>query len=303
MILSPWTTFKDYGWRLLPSFAHMFHDRDPVMVREHFMPVGLPSDKQEHASIPEMDCEDVDQMGAYEMSRFAELSESNDIFLRGRTEDGTYIQVDLERDNITPTEIIVSWDFDSLIWVTQRPRFKCAVSVYATPQIRNKAPISKHNHVYVDLLAPPSTNDRESGTLRSEWWERRFRLSQIPHTWFGKLGDGSGTLNLYIFFPRMTHQHEYTRRWVNVIPSHVQERFWEKVVQPAMLEVTNPSTHPYVGLSQTQHEFKRASPGKRQDNTTKAPAYPFRTEMFLEMTDYMVEQVRKDFAKRKTAMF
>ena len=41
VITNPWTMYKDYGWRLLPSYAQMFHNKQPVLVADHLMPIGL----------------------------------------------------------------------------------------------------------------------------------------------------------------------------------------------------------------------------------------------------------------------
>jgi hypothetical protein len=283
---SPWTTFKDYGWRTMPSYAHTFHNRPPVMVLNHFMPIGLLNDSQEDIRM-QTDAFDMVTMGASQMIDASKRSQNCDIFLTGRTKDRCYVRVDLEKDSVEPEKVLISWDFDSLIWVTSEPRFKSAISIIGAPQIRSRSPIWKHNHIYVDLLVPPSLRDREVGGLRSEWWEKRFRLSQLPHTFFGKLGDGSGIFNLYIFFPRMAHQNEYTRRWASIVPTHILHQFWEKVVRPAMVVATDLSMHPYIGLSQAQHDFKSASAEKRHGNAAKVQAYPFRTQAFLKLIECM----------------
>ena len=37
-----WSMFRDYGWRILPSFHQMFYLGDPVHVLDHVMVVGIP---------------------------------------------------------------------------------------------------------------------------------------------------------------------------------------------------------------------------------------------------------------------
>ena len=39
-----WSMFRDYGWRLLPSFHQMFYLEEPLYVLDHVMVVGMPDD-------------------------------------------------------------------------------------------------------------------------------------------------------------------------------------------------------------------------------------------------------------------
>jgi hypothetical protein len=225
-------------------------------------------------------------MGAQDMINAAEEAGDDSIFLTGKTQEDEFVQVDLQQDAITPQEIIHSFDVDSFIWVTPFPKFINSVDIYTMPLIRRKAPIGKHNHVYVDLLLPPSEDDALSLGARNDWWTRRFRLSQIPHIALGKLGDGSGAVNLYMFFPRMTHQHEYTKRWAAPVPWDVQNLFWDKVLRPAMRNVTSQLDHPYVGLTRENMELKSGRGArKKQGETSKAPSFPFRRRAFMKLLD------------------
>jgi hypothetical protein len=39
-IRSPWELFKNYGFTLEPEFALMFNRQEPLMAKEHLLPVG-----------------------------------------------------------------------------------------------------------------------------------------------------------------------------------------------------------------------------------------------------------------------
>ncbi|KAG5633194.1 hypothetical protein H0H81_010082, partial [Sphagnurus paluster] len=183
------------------------------MVMDHLMPVGIKDETKNLDELLEFFAErtffaqDGVEMGAGEMIRHAKAVGSNDIFVTGRDHDGNLVRLNLERDQVIPTSIIISTDIDSVIWVTRFPRFAKWVNIYMQPVIRKYAPIKKHNHVYVEVIYPPT--DEEPNRMQDHV---RFKLSQIPHVFLGKVGEGSGTANLYMFFPRMIHKHPYIRR-------------------------------------------------------------------------------------------
>jgi hypothetical protein len=295
IISNPWPMFKDQGFRILPSFADLFYKKSPIRLLEHISPVGL-----SHPSFPpsESDSEissspdDLITVGAQEMLEAVGSGDDNLMFLTGKTPDNRYIQLDLRRDAVIPQSICHSYDIDSLIWVSTYPRFRHAVSVYTMPLIRKKPPIWKHNHVYVDLLVPQSETDRLAPGRRSEWWTRRFRLSRIPHVSFGRIGEGSGSIDIYLFFPRMTHRHPHTGRWVSLVPSDVQNFLWKKVITPAMKNITRKSDHPYVGLSRENLILKMGTwSRKRRGEGQRVPTFPFRPSLFQKLMNAMMEIV------------
>lgn len=286
IVKSPWTMYKDYGWRLLPSYSHRFFNRPPVLVKEHLMPVGLATPPlNDHED--DMECDDSCIMGAAEMIEEAQHAGNLDVFLTGLTSEGLHVRLDLGRDAVKPEEIVVSWDIDSLIWVTTEPEFKHAINIFTLPQIRHKAPISKHNHVYVELLLPQSQEDKESLGPRTEFETKTFRLSRLPHVAFGKLGDGSGLMNLYLVFPRISHRHEYTGRWMSMVPWDIQGQFWNKVVSPAMLLAMDDAFYPYMALSSKQMRFKASAKGKFKVESGKSPTFPFKRASFRLLLQHM----------------
>lgn len=46
-----WYSFRDYGYRLLPSFSQMFYLDPPVRLSDHILPVGVPLDYQPSCQI------------------------------------------------------------------------------------------------------------------------------------------------------------------------------------------------------------------------------------------------------------
>jgi hypothetical protein len=294
VVSNPWVTFRDYGYRLEPDFTQAFHLPPPVMVMEHLMPVGLEAasegeedSTQKSRRGEDINIPDVEVMGAKDMILEAKREKSNDIFLTGKTREGQLIKLNLQRDAVTPTSIEKAVDIDSLIWVTRYPRFKHAISIFTKPVIRNRAPIYKHNHVYVELLVPQSEEDQLHLGARNEWFSKTFKLNQIPHVQFGKLGDGAGSVNLFMAFPRMTHKHPYIPRWVNIIPGDVQNLLWDKVITPAMKAVMPEMNHPYVGLNRAHLAFKE----KQKGASKSTPTFPFRKDEFSALTNEIQRMV------------
>jgi hypothetical protein len=306
----PWRLFRDYGYRLTPQFFQMFHLRHPVMVKEHLMVTGLVhpsppiSPVQSNAetnlysspsSIPfqamletrrgEAEVTDVTTVAASEMIQLSKQITNDDIFISGKTSDGHFINVDLQQDAVTPEKIIYAIDIDSVIWITRKPRFTLAVELYTSPVFRNNAPISKDNHVKVELLYPPV----EQG-IREEWWSRSFRLSRIPHVLLGKIGKA----NLCLFLPRMTHQDPYTHRWANVVPPEVQTQLWEKILMKALSRVTGDIGLVYIGENQAHISFKSSSQSKMPKT------HPIRKSKFVKMVEEMQDIVSKVHLKYQT---
>jgi hypothetical protein len=314
IVQDPWDSFKDYGWRILPSFGHMFYLRDPIKSCEHILAIGLLGDPpgpetQDH--IPskvtgnyslsrgegesvQVQVDDIQVLGAAEMLSMAGLPgspESHSIFVRGKTPDGKHIHVDLERDAVAPSMIHVGLDVDSLIWVGHTLKTRLAVKIFATPQMGKRPPIYKHNHAYVDILVPPSEEDRDAGGGRDEWWTKSFPLSNIPHVHFGSVGDGSGTMNIYLALPRIAHKHPHRRRWSTLIPYSVQTQLWERVIIPAMVQTTNHLNRPYIDHTLDEHMFKGGRRPKKKGSQFKAQTYPFQPKELMALQEAMRELV------------
>src|ERR1700735_5590774 len=106
-------------------------------------------------------------MGAREMLEAAgEIGspESLDVFVQGRNpSDGKFIRLNLERDHVplsddveNGSDIKISAEIDSFNFVGQQIRVLQSVKVYVTVGVSKHPPIRRHNHIYVELLLPPS---------------------------------------------------------------------------------------------------------------------------------------------------
>lgn len=158
----------------IPNFAQSFDLGKPILFKEHLCPVGLA--KPPHSLTvyhgerfsrdgERVDMNDVDHVGVGELLEVADGEQDDSVILTGKTREGKYILLDLQRDAVRPDKLLYSCDIDSVIWITQRPKFIGPFGVYGCPVIRDKAPIWKNNHVRVELLFPPSDEDREAGGM------------------------------------------------------------------------------------------------------------------------------------------
>jgi hypothetical protein len=277
--MTPWTLFKDYGYRLMPNFAQNFYLGKPVLFKEHLCPVGLPDPPDSITAYHAerfgreggiVDTNDIVHMGAKELLKQATAEFDETVILRGMTVEDKYILLDLQRDAVQPENILYSCDIDSLIWITQTPKFMGGFGIYASPRIRDKAPIWKNNYVLVDLLFPQSDEDREEGGMREEWWTKPFSLSNIPHLSFGVLQQGSPIVEILLFFPRMTHKHPFRHCSETLIPKHIQDIFWDRVILPAIRYVLPETAAAYFPLDRAHSKFKQ---GLGKGNTTGTPVH------------------------------
>jgi hypothetical protein len=156
------------------------------------------------------------------------------VFVCGKSRDNRYIQVDLEQDkvDVMDSDVVVSVDLDSVIWVSLELKVAGPINLHLLPLLSDRAPFSTNNHIYVQILNPPTKNDRRYG--RRSQTSSKYSLSQIPHTHFGQIGQGSGQFNIYVFFPRMIRRDPGTRRMATLIPWEVQDLWLSEVVMPAV---------------------------------------------------------------------
>jgi hypothetical protein len=255
------------------------------------------SSDDDHVDVP-----DVSVYGAAEMLALGAINseESFDAFVRGRSGQN-HIRIDLERDHIPldPTDIEVSVDIDSLIWVTPQLHFRKAVSIFLGPVFDKTAPIKKHNHIYVEVLVPQSEEDASTLGGRTEWWSLPFPLSSIPHTSFGTIGGGAGGLNIYIFFPRMIHRDELSGHRVTNMPKHVLEYFWIHVLLPAIAENVDDAEAPYAALTLPEVQYKARKNGTRQRKPGRPKAIPFAPRVLQGIMKTM-RQIIKEKPERLT---
>ncbi|KAG2125005.1 hypothetical protein BD769DRAFT_1669167 [Suillus cothurnatus] len=276
--------FRDYGYRILPSFSQMFWLGPPVDTLDCMMRIGVSDSYDPSWQVGHWRAEshglsrssmfpderrvvpsDVRIMAASEMLMDAQRLASEKkgvyetLFVYGTHPiGGQRIILDLELDMDVPDEITVSVDIDSYIWVTSDFSPALSLGIYLAPVIDHQAPIHKHNHIYVDILIPQSADDQgPDGTERKEWWTKSVPLSSIPHVPFGMLSTANHASNLLLFFPRMIHNRTNSSLKATRIPLDVIDLFWNEVVLPSISQEAPNSSLPYVDT--TVHEIRYKS--------------------------------------------
>jgi hypothetical protein len=271
-----WSVWKDRGYRLEPRFYSMFNSEHPIQLTDHILPypplpeysgMGHPGGFKENAppmnslsssagsdsnSNSDMNmeekCEDLVVMGAQDMldeaGQVEKTKASQMVFVCGKSRDNRFIRMDLEKDkvDIPKHDVVVSVDLDSVIWVALKLQFIGPINLHVLPLFAERPPFSTNNHVYVTILNPPTKDDRLHG--RKSQKSSRFSLSQIPHTHFGQIGQGSGQFNIYVFFPRMIWRNPGRNRMATLIPQVVQDLWFSEAVIPAIRK----SLQNYPGL-------------------------------------------------------
>jgi hypothetical protein len=250
----------------------------PILVKNHLCPVGLPdppksiedyishNNKGRHGQDVVVD--DLLVVGAERLLEMADEEGDNSILLNGRFEN-QYVSVDLLKDSVEPDNLEFSCDIDSLIWITQSPKFKGYVGIYSLPVIRDRAPIWKNNHVQIQVLYPQTEEDQEALGGRTEWFTNAHSLSTIPHLQFGVL-QGPSVVNILLFFPRMIHKDPHHHYRVNRIPKGIQDFFWDHVLLPALRSVVPSTRSAYMPVDRSHSTFKMGS-GKHSSTFSLEP--------------------------------
>lgn len=324
---SSWTRFADQGMRLLAGYAHMHYLREPWEVHAHILPCPRPaphpsqyyhqlyqqraqdeflkkmrSTAAAFAGNPVLDFvtrvpPDIAFMGLEDMLQSYQegnpaCTENLDLFVRGFTPDQKLVCLDLERDSVdVPVQdILVDIDIDSIIWVTQTLRFKHGIDLAITPTVGKAPPIRKNNHVYVNILYPPTDQERFSG--EREWVENITPLSIVPHTVFAKISDSSSPIYVLICFPRMLHRHEARGTWEALIPFEVQRMFWNEVLLPALRQNAEPGTEAYMPATVDENLLRAGSKDQRKGAHFKAKTVNIQPHVLTDLQATMREIIR-----------
>ncbi|EIW51258.1 uncharacterized protein TRAVEDRAFT_54722, partial [Trametes versicolor FP-101664 SS1] len=324
---SSWTRFADQGMRLLAGYAHMHYLREPWEVHAHILPCPRPaphpsqyyhqlyqqraqdeflkktrSTAAAFAGNPVLDFvtrvpPDIAFMGLEDMLQSYQegnpaCTENWDLFVRGFTPDQKLVCLDLERDSVdVPVQdILVDIDIDSIIWVTQTLRFKHGIDLAITPTVGKAPPIRKNNHVYVNILYPPTDQERFSG--EREWVENITPLSIVPHTVFAKISDSSSPIYVLICFPRMLHRHEARGTWEALIPFEVQRMFWNEVLLPALRQNAEPGTEAYMPATVDENLLRAGSKDQRKGAHFKAKTVNIQPHILTDLQATMREIIR-----------
>jgi hypothetical protein len=167
----------------------MFNNEDPVLTLEHLLPTGDMPSQSPRSFESYSDAEALGMESMLIEAGAPGTQNSRQLFLQGMTDDGIYIQLDLEKDEmpLSPHEITCSIDIDSIIWVTHHVKIKTQLMIHVLPHLGRHPPISKNNHVYVELLMPCSERDQQENGTRTEWFTLHTSLSTIPHSHFAKV--------------------------------------------------------------------------------------------------------------------
>ncbi|KAI0323641.1 hypothetical protein GY45DRAFT_1264276 [Cubamyces sp. BRFM 1775] len=302
---SSWTRFADQGMRLLAGYAHMHYLREPWEVHAHILPCPRPaphpsqyyhrlykkralddflrqtrSTAADFAGNPVLEFVDhvpsdiafkglKDMLQGYDGSNPGSTENLN-LFVRGFTSDGKFVCLDLERDavELPLNNILIDIDIDSIIWVTQTLHFKLGIDLAITPTVGKAPPLRKNNHIYVNILYPPTDQERFSG--EREWVENITPLSIVPHTIFAKISDSSSPIYILICFPRMLHRHEARGTWEALIPFEVQRMFWNAVLLPALRQHAEPGTEAYMPATVDENLMRAGSKDQRKGAHNKA---------------------------------
>ncbi|KAG2116293.1 hypothetical protein DEU56DRAFT_761564 [Suillus clintonianus] len=324
-ISTAWLDWVDCGYRITPSSFHIFYQCDPTATMDHIMPIGTTDSHDPSDQVPDR------VTGAYSLKRrgtdheeqrtyvndveilsASELVESaqydpplqdecrfgHNAFVRGCTShrygDGPALYVDLERDavSLSEDEIEISVDIDSIIWTTKVFRCKGSVGVYIVPPFQTKPGIYKHNHTYVEITIPQSEEDANSPGGRTEWLSKRFPMSAIPHVCMGRISSASSTLNLYIAFPRMIHQHPTNGRRITLMPKEVLDIFWDRVLLPSIGQCTDVSWEPYLKHTLEEARYKARGADGRRGGWGPPKTIPLSDDDFCDVQKRMEARIR-----------
>lgn len=244
--LSGHEEWRDRGWRLPSTFAQAFYNCEPVNLREHLI---APIVDVEMGNWPEVPCTAVSMEELSYMSQHDDLIALTGVNPLALPSDDVnrYLRVDIEASRLEIPDSQLSYvvDIDSFILIHRNPPFILNVDIFSTPYHRERAPLSVHNHVFVDIITPPY--QLGSTGLRRDFWKKKFKLSNLPHMSLAHFPHGG---DLLVFFPRMAHYIPFLPYWATNIPYHMKEMFYEHVVMPSIRKSIDQSSYQYQVQSQ-----------------------------------------------------
>jgi hypothetical protein len=217
------------------------------------------------------------------------------LFVCGRSPyDDKLVRVEPENDSIEVSvdDMEIMSDIDSLEWQGTRLRLQGPLAMHTGPWVGRKAPISKNNSCYVELLVPQSDADKDMGGGRSEWFQRSTAHSTIPHTHFGIISSSAPNtvMNIYLFFPRMQHRHEYTGRWDTYIPWPIQCVLWNEIILPSINATASTAVElTYMSMSVDYGLYKSRTATHKSGDASKMKTQILSAEKFLAVQNYMQE--------------
>lgn len=289
---SVWTMFRDHGPRLEPSFYQMFNREKPILPVEHFLPV--PRDHPT-PSFPSVDParvlgvqELLDCMKQHLALQAGDPKSMNiDYLLRGRFplegggeqpgDDSDLFGIDPSRDELDNVQVQITLDIDSVIWIHRSLKYNLGVKLWLTSTFGHTAPISKHNHTYINILPPRCSNGDQ------EFISMPAGVHSIPHMRCIQAGTGSASINTSVAFPRMRHKGEYSNRTISTIPSIVQDLFLGSVLLPALKRTVKKTAAAYT-------EYSLADLTWKAGNMKSIPLLPEQLPAFQEAMDDIISR-------------
>ncbi|KAJ3804177.1 hypothetical protein F5876DRAFT_83622 [Lentinula aff. lateritia] len=240
--LGIWESWQDRGWRLLPGFCQAFDMQTPTpeFLRQHLIPPLGPFSPPQKFLDPELD----DNVKMVSLTELRDMVASDPLIAvkgiqpRPWPLGGRQIKVDLEVDAHQPKHLFYVVDIDCFVHICLNPPFVLSVACHITPVHRKTSPLVSHNHTYVTILVPRAPG----GEPRTDYYAKKFKLSQIPHLELARLPRGG---QLLLFFPRMIHKDPYSNYWRTNVAFEVKTYFYEKVFYPALAAVKPEWDHQY----------------------------------------------------------
>ena len=289
---SCWDDFKDYGYRIQPSFALAFNIQAPILVNEHVLPIapklahsndrilgGYSLDRNPRhdkgKSPGKIVVQDATTMGIQDLMEEAGLEGSRSsiqAFVKGLCRSGEFIQVDPERDGVKldpGREVLTTVDIGRHDLGHHRLRFRQALKIFVLPRIGDGPLMTHKEQPRVCRYPPPTIQSRVMRVPVSDgWYTQPFPSARYCIPTLPRCQVVLGSINVYIMFPRMIHRHRWTGRRATIIPYEVQSMWLSDVVLPALVQVTDRSYHPYVDFTLNEWIWK-ADEGQRDCQTQK----------------------------------
>jgi hypothetical protein len=294
--------YIDRGWRILPSFCYMLglHAPHPVSLSTFCYPHGLPPRHSQYSRVPESTHQN-SQVTIVTMQQMLDLAgergsqDSHKVFVCGRSpRDDTHLVLDLE-DNlsqvlISPTNLDVVPDIDSVIWVGKFLQMKSDISIKTVPPVGDNTPhIKTSNFINVDLLPPPSL---ESGTYDSFLTSSKS-LSVIPHVPIANLSSNPGLFSLFMMFPRMLSTQKSDQQ--SFLPYPILCHLWDQLLLPAIHMVLEEDNFPsaYAPRSVEENTRRTRTRGRLAGNPARAQGFvlsPSRFSQFQHKLNEVIAQ-------------
>jgi hypothetical protein len=100
-------------------------------------------------------------------------------------------------------------------------------------------------------------------------------------------------VEILLFFPRMTHKHPHLHLSETLIPKHIQNILWDRVILPSIRSVLQEMAAVYFPLDRAHSRFKQ---GLGNGNSARVPLHALQGDNMLEIAENMKGLVRQPFS-------